>query len=134
MLHEVSRLLLTTSEYSFICFLYKATTTSAMQFSVELSRLGECCKMFQSWQLHFTAYHGLLNLQCCSEPCFKTVASRDFFFTVLVTTLGPSPQSSTQCQQTFPCCTVCLVWLALGAREVDYTLSLVRKSFEGEGQ
>ena len=24
-------------------------------------------------------------------------------------------QSSTPCQQTFPCCTVCLVWLALGA-------------------
>ena len=29
-----------------------------------------------------------------------------------------SPQSSTQCQQTFPCCTVCLVWLALGAMEI----------------
>ena len=31
-------------------------------------------------------------------------------------------QSSTQCQQTFPCCTVCLVWLALGAREVPYAV------------
>ena len=29
-------------------------------------------------------------------------------------------QPSTQCQQTFPCCTVCLVWLALGAREIPY--------------
>ena len=58
---------------------------------------------------------------CCSAPCFKTVAPRDFlFFTVLVTSLGPSPQSSTTCQQLLPCCTVCLVWLALGAREVPY--------------
>ena len=32
----------------------------------------------------------------------------------------PSPQYRTQCQQTFPCCTVCLVWLALGAREIPY--------------
>ena len=37
-----------------------------------------------------------------------------------MTSLGPSPQSSIQCQQTFPWCTVCLVWLALGAREVPY--------------
>ena len=29
-------------------------------------------------------------------------------------------QSSTPCQQTFPCCTVCLVWLALRAREIPY--------------
>ena len=29
-------------------------------------------------------------------------------------------QSSKQCQQSFPCCTVCLVWLALGAREIPY--------------
>ena len=43
-----------------------------------------------------------------------------FFFTVLVTSLGPTPQSSTQCQQSFPCCTVCLVWLALGARKIPY--------------
>ena len=40
--------------------------------------------------------------------------------TVPVTSLGPSPQSSTPCQQTFPCCTVCLVWLALGARKILY--------------
>ena len=117
MLNKASRLLLITSEYSFICLLYKTATTSAMQFSVELRRLGEWCKMFQSWQLHFTAKYGLFYLQCCSKPCFKTVSSRDFlFFTVLVTNLGPSPQSSTQCQQTFSWCTVCLVWLALGAR------------------
>ena len=56
MLHEASRLLLITFEYSFICFLYKTATTSAMQFSVDLSRLGEWCKMFQSWQLHFTQW------------------------------------------------------------------------------
>ena len=43
-----------------------------------------------------------------------------FFFTVLVTSLGPSPQSSIQYQQSFPCCTVCLVWLALGTREIPY--------------
>ena len=29
-------------------------------------------------------------------------------------------QSSTQCQQTFPCCTVCLVWLALGATDIPH--------------
>ena len=39
------------------------------------------------------------------------------FFRVLATSLGPSPQSSKPCQQSFPCCTVCLVWLALWARE-----------------
>ena len=27
----------------------------ALQFSIELSRLGEWCRMFQSWQLHLTA-------------------------------------------------------------------------------
>ena len=43
-----------------------------------------------------------------------------FFFTVLVTRLGPSPQSSKQCQQTSPCCTAHLAWLALGAREIPY--------------
>ena len=37
-----------------------------------------------------------------------------------MTSLGSSPQSSTQCQQSFPCCTVCLVWLALGAREIPH--------------
>ena len=41
------------------------------------------------------------------------------FFAVLVTSLGPSPQSSTPCQQNFPCCTACLVWLVLGAREIS---------------
>ena len=29
-------------------------------------------------------------------------------------------ESSTPCQQTFPCCTICLVWLALGARKIPY--------------
>ena len=42
---------------------------------------------------------------------------------VPVTSLGPSPQSSTPCQQTFPSCTVCLVWLALGARQIPYGYS-----------
>ena len=52
---------------------------------------------------------------CCSALCFKTVAQSSLLFlTVPVTSLGPSPQPSTPCQQTFPCCTVCLVWLALG--------------------
>ena len=67
-------------------FLYK----TAVQFSIELSRLGERCEMFQSLQLHFTAWHGLLYLQCNSEPCFKTVASSDFLFTVMVTSPGAS--------------------------------------------
>ena len=40
---------------------------------------------------------------CCSDLCFKTVApSSLLFLTVPVTSLGPSPQSSTPCQQTFP--------------------------------
>ena len=42
-----------------------------------------------------------------------------FFFTVMATRLGPSPQSSTPCQQTFPCCAPRLVWLVLGARELS---------------
>ena len=42
------------------------------------------------------------------------------FLMVLVTGLGPSPQFSPQCQRILPCCTVCLVWLALGAREITY--------------
>ena len=42
-------------DYSFIVFFYKTATTIALQFSVELSRLGEWCRMFQSWQLHLTA-------------------------------------------------------------------------------
>ena len=58
---------------------------------------------------------------CCSALCFKTFApSSLLFFTVPVTSLGPSPQSSTPCEQTFPCCTVCLVLLALGARKIRY--------------
>ena len=53
----------------------------------------------------------------CSALCFKTVSPRSLLFlTVPVTSLGPSPESSTQCQH-FPCCRVCLVWLALGARK-----------------
>ena len=58
---------------------------------------------------------------CFSALCFKTVApSSLLFLTVPVTSLGPSLQSSTPCQQTFPCCTICLVWLALGARKIPY--------------
>ena len=111
-------------------FLYKTATTSAVQFSVKLGRLGEWCKMFQSWQLHFTAWHGLICLHCCccycSAPCFKTVSpSCLYFLTILVTSLGPSPQSSTRYQQTYPCCTVCLVWLALLAREISLWLRCV---------
>ena len=56
-----------------------------------------------------------------SKPLLQVVY---FFFTVPVTSLGPSPQSSTPCQQTFPCCTVCLVWLALGATKIPYGLRL----------
>ena len=37
--------------------------------------------------------------------------------------LVPSPKSSTLCQQTFPCCALGLVWLALGAREIPYDCS-----------
>ena len=50
---------------SFIVF---STKKTAMQFNVEWSRLGEWCEKFRSWQLHFTARHGLLYLQCSSEP------------------------------------------------------------------
>ena len=82
------------------------------------------CRMFKSLQLYYTTRHGLFCLHCCccrSALCFKTVNPGCLLFlTVLATSLGPSPQSSTQCQQTFPCCTVCLVWLALGAREVPH--------------
>ena len=42
-----------------------------------------------------------------------------------MTSLGPSPQSSTPCQQTFPCCTACLVWLVLGAREMSLWVNIV---------
>ena len=71
----------------FYCFLYK----TAVQFSVEMNRLGEWCELFQSWQLPFTAWHGLLYLQCSSKPHFKTVASSaSLFLTVLVTSSGAS--------------------------------------------
>ena len=36
-------------------FLNKTATKIAVQFSVEFSRFGEYCRMFQSWQLHLTA-------------------------------------------------------------------------------
>ena len=36
-------------------FLYKTAPIIAGQFSVEFSRLGEWCRMFQSLQLHRTA-------------------------------------------------------------------------------
>ena len=49
-----------------------------------------------------------------------------FFLMVLVTSQGPSPQSSIQCKQRFPWCTVCLVWLALGVREIPYVLPLLQ--------
>ena len=56
----------------------------------------------------------------CSAPCFKTVNSSCLLFlTVLARRLGRSPQSRTPCQQTIPCCTACLVWLVLGAREIS---------------
>ena len=47
---------------------------SLQKFSEELRSLGEWCEMFQSCQLHFTGWHGLLYLKCSSEPCFKIVA------------------------------------------------------------
>ena len=63
-------------------------------------------RMFKSLQLHYTAWHGLFSLHCCcccSALCFKTVNPGClFFFKVLVTSLGPSQQTSTQCQQRFP--------------------------------
>ena len=78
-------------------------------------------RMFKSLQLYYTAWHGLFCLHCCccfSALCFKpSIQAVYFFLKVLVTSLGPSPQSITQCQQTFPCFTVCLVWPALEARE-----------------
>ena len=36
------------------------------------------------------------------------------------------PQSSTPCQQTFPCGTVCLVWLALWARDISLMVKPTR--------
>ena len=65
-----------------------------------------------TWTTLFTLLLWAL-LQNRSFKCFP-------FFALLVTSLGPSPQSSTKCHQTFACCTVCLVWLALGAREIPY--------------
>ena len=37
------------------CFLYKTDISITLQFSIELSRLGDWCRLFQSWQLHLTA-------------------------------------------------------------------------------
>ena len=51
---------------------------------------------------------------------YGSPASSLLFLAVPVTRLGPSLQSSTPCQQTFSCCTVYLVWLALGARQIPY--------------
>ena len=66
---------------------------------------------------------------CCSALCFKTVApSILLFLMVPVTSLGPSQQSSTPCQQTFPCCTICLVWLAPGAWKIPYALGTLTRS------
>ena len=89
--------------------------------------LGEWCKMFQSLQLHFPAWHGLLYLHCCSQALLQNHSSKWFssFFAVLMKSLGPSPQSGTPCRQSFPCCTVSFVWLALGAREIPYAQSLL---------
>ena len=75
--------------------------------------------MFKSVQLQYTAWHGMFCLHCCcccsALFCFKTVNQGCLFLlTVLLTSLGPP--SSTQCQQVFPCCTVYLAWLVLGAR------------------
>ena len=112
---------LTVSDSSWMfVFLYNIITSSI---------LGEVwwmwCRIFKSWQPYYIARHGLFCLHCCccccSALCFKTVNPGCLFsFTFLVTSLGPSPQSSTQCQQSFPCCTACLVWLALGAMEIPF--------------
>jgi len=42
-------------DYSFVVFTTKTATIIALQFSVELSMLGEWCRMLQSWQLRLTA-------------------------------------------------------------------------------
>ena len=60
---------------------------------------------------------------CCSALCFNPGCL--FFLTVLATSLGPSPLSSTQFQQSFHCCTVCLVWLALEVRDFPYGVALL---------
>ena len=123
----------------FFCPEILATLKSALRkvniisASVMLGEVGWMwCRMFKSLQLYYTAWHGLFCLHCCccrSALCFKTVNPGCLFFlTVLATSLGPSPESSTQRQQTFPCCTVCLVWLALGAREVPHALGVPGES------
>ena len=67
--------------------------------------------------------HGLLYLQCCSEPCFKTVASRNFLFY----TPGNTVQHTI---------TTNLIWLALGAREIPFgvevTKGLINKEILGK--
>ena len=74
--------------------------------------------MFKSTQLQYNTWHEMFCLHCCcccSALCFKTVNQGCLLLlTVLLTSLGP--QSITQCQQVFPCCTVYLAWLVLGAR------------------
>ena len=69
-----------------------------------------------TWTVLFT----LLLLPLCSVLQNRQSRLSIFFFYGSSNNPGTSPQSSTQCQQTFPCCTVCLVWLALGAREVPH--------------
>ena len=61
----------------------------------------------------------LLVMDCLVYIAAAAGMANPMFFTVLVTSLGPRPQSSTPCQQTFPCCTICFVWLALWAREIS---------------
>ena len=59
-----------------------------------------------------------LNFHAATLPCCKGFCDSAW---------APSPQSSTQCQLTLPCCTVCLVWLALGNREIPYGGGEVRR-------
>ena len=54
-----------------------------MQCSLEWGRLGEWCKFFQPWHLHYTALHRLPCLHyCCnfSDICFKTVNPSSLLF------------------------------------------------------
>ena len=64
---------------------------------------------------------------CCSALCFKTVApSSLLFLTVPVTSMGPSPESSTPCQQTFPCMLYSMFGLAgTGGQKNPLCLHLV---------
>ena len=62
----------------------------------------------------------LVNIAALALASKQSLQVDNVFFAVLVTSLGSSPQSSTPCQQTFPCCTAHLVWLVLGARETSY--------------